>query len=370
MLNGMRIISADDHVNPPPTIYAERVPKQWRDRMPQVVRRGEQDFLAFEGTEKPFFLLDGAAGVDARDVTLLAKTKLDGRRGGWDPEARLVDMDFDHVDAQVLFGSGSGGGVAIRTLQRPMQQVMMAAYNDWLAEHCSASPTRVVGIGELPIWDIDASIAEAKRCVKLGLRGVAIPPIAAFPESPAEDKPYFHPSYDPLWAVLSDLNLGVHMHLGTRALGRGLEEHLMISIAVNKSAMCEPIAVFIFGGILQRFPNLKLVSVESGVGWMAFLLPWMDNTFDRHRYHTKSKLTEKPSFYFHRQVLGTFIEDEMGIRNRDIIGVDNIMWSSDYPHINSSWPESRSYIERHFCDCSDDEKRKMVGGNAAKLYGL
>lgn len=364
------VISADDHVNPPPTIYAERVPKDWRDRMPRVVNRNGQDFLAFEGTEKPFFLLDGAAGVDVKDVTLLAKTKSEGRRGGWDPDQRIVDMDFDGVDAQVLFGSGAGGGVAIRTLEKPMQAVMMLAYNDWLAEHCRAYPKRLIGMGELPIWDVEASIAEAKRCAKIGLRGVALPAIPAYPDSPPEDRSYFDPAYEPLWSVLEDLGMHVHMHLGTKALGRDVEKNLMVGITVNKSAMCEPIATFIFGGILMRHPKLKLVSVESGVGWMAFLVPWMDNVFARHRYHTKSPLKELPSVYFRRQVLGTFIDDEIGVRNRDVIGVESIMWSSDYPHVNSSWPQSQESIERHFGNVPADERARMVGGNAAKLYGL
>jgi predicted TIM-barrel fold metal-dependent hydrolase len=368
--NGMRVISADDHVNPPPTIYAERVPRDWRERMPQVVRRGEQDFLLFEGTEKPFVLLDGAAGLDAKNLTLLAKTKFDGRRGGWESANRLEDMVFDGVDGQVLFGAGVGGGVSIRTLERPMQEVMIRAYNDWLTEHCSADPKRLVAVGELPVWDIEASIAEARRCSKMGMRGVAIPSIPAFPDSPPGDKPYHDPAYEPLWNVLEELDLPIHMHLGTRPLGRGLESLRMVNLSVNKAAMAEPIAVFIFGGILQRHPKLKLVSVESGVGWMAFLVPWLDNVFGRHRYHTKSPLTELPSFYFHRQVYGTFIEDEVGIRNRDIIGVDNIMWSSDYPHINSSWPESQASIQRHFKDCTPEETQKMVGGNAARLYHL
>jgi predicted TIM-barrel fold metal-dependent hydrolase len=144
----------------------------------------------------------------------------------------------------------------------------------------------------------------------------------------------------------------------------------MVAISVNKTVMCEPIATFIFSGALQRHPNLKLVSVESGIGWMAFLVPWMDHVFERHRYHTKSELTEAPSFYFHRQVFGTFIDDVVGVRNRDIIGVENIMWSSDYPHVNSSWPSSREYIEKHFGDVPLEERRKMVHDNAAKLYRI
>jgi len=370
MSSETRIISADDHVNPPPTMYAERVPAEWRERMPRIERRGDQDLLVFEGNERPISLLEGSAGVASKDVKLLAKSKSEGRRGGWDPAARIEDMDFDGVDAQVLFGSGAGGGVAIRTLERPMQRVMMRAYNEWLAEFCRAFPKRLIGIGEIPVWDLDAALEEARRCAKLGLRGVLIPAVPAAIDSPASDRSYLDPHYERLWAALEDLSLPIHFHLGTRPVSRDLEKNLMALISVNKTVMCEPIAAFVFSGVLQRHPGLKLISVESGIGWMAFLIPWMDHVFERHRYHTKSELGEPPSFYFHRQVLGTFIEDVVGVRNRDIIGVENIMWSSDYPHVNSSWPESRMYIEKHFGDVPPEERRKMVGGNAARLYGL
>jgi len=370
MGDGVRIISADDHVNPPPTMYAERVPAAWRERMPRIERRGDRDLLVFEGKERPISLLEGSAGVASKDVQVLAKSKSEGRRGGWDPAARIEDMDFDGVDAQVLFGSGAGGGVAIRSVERAMQLVMMRAYNEWLAEFCRPYPKRLIGVGEIPIFDLDAALAEARRCAELGLRGVLIPAVPAYVDSPAEDRSYLDPHYERLWAVLADLDLPIHFHLGTRPVSRGLDQNLMVQISVNKSVMCEPIATFVFSGALQRHPNLKLVSVESGIGWMAFLVPWMDHVFARHRWHTKSELSEPPSFYFHRQVLGTFIDDVVGVRNRDVIGVENIMWSSDYPHVNSSWPESRVYIEKHFGDVPEPERRLMVGGNAARLYRL
>ena len=370
MAPDLRIISADDHVNPPPTMYAERVPKEWRARMPRIERRGERDVLVFEHSERPISLLEGSAGVAAKDVQALAKSKSEGRRGGWDPAARIEDMDFDGVDAQVLFGSGAGGGVAIRSVERPLQLVMMRAYNEWLAEFCRPHPRRLIGIGEIPIFDQGAALEEARRCAELGLRGVLIPAVPAYVDSPAEDRSYLDPHYERLWAALADLDLPIHFHLGTRPVSRGLDKNLMVQISVNKSVMCEPIATFVFSGALQRHPNLRLVSVESGIGWMAFLVPWMDHVFARHRYHTKSELTEPPSFYFHRQVHGTFIDDVVGVRNRDVIGVENIMWSSDYPHVNSSWPESRVYIEKHFGDVPPEERRLMVGGNAARLYRL
>lgn len=370
MSSDLRIISADDHVNPPPTMYAERVPAPWRSRMPRIERRGDRDVLVFEGSERPISLLEGSAGVASKDVQLLAKSKSEGRRGGWDPAARIEDMDFDGVDAQVLFGSGAGGGVAIRTVERPMQLVMLRAYNEWLAEFCRARPQRLIGIGEIPIWDLDAALEEARRCAKLGLRGVLIPAVPAYVDSPPGDKSYLDPGYERLWAALAELGLPIHFHLGTRPVSRDVDKNLMVLISVNKTVMCEPIATFIFSGILQRHPGLKLISVESGIGWMAFLVPWMDHVFERHRWHTKSELSEPPSFYFHRQVFGTFIDDVVGVRNRDVIGVENIMWSSDYPHVNSSWPESRVYIEKHFGDVPVEERRLMVGGNAARLYGL
>ncbi|MCH2173898.1 amidohydrolase [Myxococcota bacterium] len=364
------IISADDHVNPPPTLYAERVPSEWRDRMPRVEVRGDREVLVFEGNERPFTALEGSAGVASADVQLLAKTKEAGRRGGWEPTARLEDMDFDGVEAQVLFGSGAGGGVAIRTLDRPMQQVMMRAYNDWIADFCNVAPERLLGIAELPLWDLDFAVAEAERCARMGLRGVVLPAVPAYDDSPPEDKSFLDPHYEPLWAALADLGLPIHFHLGARPVSRDIGQNLMVQISVNKTVMCEPIATLIFSGVLERHPNLKIVSVESGIGWMAFLVPWMDHVFERHRYHTKSELREPPSFYFHRQVFGTFIDDVVGVRNRDIIGVENILWSSDYPHVNSSWPSSREYIEKHFGDVPADEKRKMIRDNVLNLYGL
>ena len=366
----MRIISADDHVNPPPTIYGERLPKEFKDRAPRVEKRGDAEFLVFEGTEKPFFALQGSAGIKDEDVVTLSKTKEAGRKGGWDPHARIEDMDFDGVDAQVLFGSGDGGGIEIRSENRPFRFAMMQVYNDYVAEFCRPYPTRLIGVAEIPYWDVELALSEAKRAAEMDLRGVLLPAIPAFENSPPEDKHYGDPSYEKLWTELEAMGLHVHFHLGTKPLTRGLQSNLMAQISTNKTSMCEPIASFIFSGVLQRHPKLKIISVESGIGWMAFLVPWMDHTWRRHRHHTNSDLTEPPSFYFHRQVYGTFIDDVVGVRNRDIIGVENIMWSSDYPHVNSSWPESRAYIEKHFGDVPEDERAKMVGGNVAKLYDI
>ena len=341
--------------------------KHWA---PRVETGGDSEVLVFEGKESPFFNLSGAAGTRAKDVQALSKTKEVGRKGGWDADARIEDMDFDGVDAAVLFGAGLGGGIEMQVANRPLRFAMMQAYNDWLAEFCKSYPQRLIGIAEIPVWDAELALKESERAAQMGLRGVTIPAIPAFPDSPPEDKPYTDPSYERLWTGLAEMKLPIHFHLGTKPVTRGLERELLVSVSTNKTSMSEPIACFIFSGALERHPDLKIISVESGIGWMAFFIQWMDHNFEKHRYHTKSTLSEPPSFYFHRQVFGTFIDDRVGVRNRDVIGVENILWSSDYPHINSTWPESRKSIEEHFRGVPEDEKRKMVAENAANLYGL
>ncbi len=363
-----RVISADSHVNPLPTIFQEYTPAKFRDRAPRVEQRGDRQVMVFDGRESGATGLSSIAGTKYKDYKIQAKTFDVGRKGGFDPHARVEDMDLDSVDAEVLYG----GTVNLQTDDRDLRVALMQAYNDWLADFCKAYPDRLVGIAEIPTYDTDLAIAEATRIRKNGLRGVLIPAIPGIEGSwstPA-DRPYTDSWYDPLWSCLADLEMPAHMHLGARPLTNGLASNLIVSVTCNKAMMMEPIASLIASGALERHPKLKIVSVESGIGWMAFTVPWMDKVWEKHRYWTESPLKETPSFYFHRQVLGTFIEDEVGVRERHVIGVENIMWSTDYPHADSTWPHSQQAIEADFQGVPEDEKRQIIGGNAARLYGL
>jgi len=369
MAPAYRYVSADSHVNPLPTIWRERLPARWRDRAPRVVDRDDGQFLVFEGQEQRIYALASVAGKKASDFKEeTRKIEKDFKPGGWDPEARIADQDRDNVAAEVLYG----GTLTFKTDDRELRFALMQAYNDWLAEFCRAHPERLIGIAEIPTWDVELARQEAGRTRELGLRGVLIPAIPAVegPWSTPADRPYTDPWYEPLWQTLSDLEMSANMHLGARPLTKGLDQDIMVSIVCNKAMMAEPIASLIFSGALQRNPKLKIVSVESGIGWMAFLVGWMDKTWHKHRHWQKSPLTEEPSFYFHRQVLGTFIEDRVGVDEREVIGVENIMWSNDYPHSDSTWPNSVAAIEEHFEGVPEDEKFKIVAGNAAALYGI
>ena len=205
-----------------------------------------------------------------------------------------------------------------------------------------------------------------------GLHGVILP---LYPRT----DPLNSDIYDPLWAVVQDLELPVHVHVavGDPRLSKPLGNdnphiHGAYPAAMNDNFMgtYEALSKVIFGGMLERFPRLKFVLVESRIGWLPFFLERSDNVFQRHRHWSKLQLKEPPSFYFHRQVYATFIEDRAGIEARHRIGVDNIMWSSDYPHTDTTWPNSRNYIEDTFQGVNEQDRHKLLVGNAAKLYKL
>lgn len=362
-----RIISADSHVNPSPAIYAERLPREYRDRAPKVFEKGGEEVAVFEGREEKFEMLASVAGMGYENYKADAKSYQEGRAGGYDAKARLVDMDTDGIQADVLFGSGSGGGVRLKTEDRPFRFALMQAYNDWLGDYCKVAPGRLIGIAEIPHWDVELAVGEARRARKMGLRGVAIP---AIPTIAPGDRSYLDRVYEPLWSALEELEMPAHMHLGTRPVTAGIDRNFFVRLSTNKAVMAEPIASMLFSGVLERHPKLKVVSVESGVGWMAFLVPWMDNVYERHRHWTKLRLPEKPSHYFQRQVRATFIEDPVGVRERRTIGISVIMWSNDYPHSDSTWPHSRKAIDEQFAGVPAADRDAMVYGNAAALYGV
>lgn len=373
MTRSYQRISVGSHVNPPPTIWAERLPPRLRERAPTIVHRNHEKFgwiemISFEGKEIPFNLISADAGRPSVDVVPIGKSFMDGLRGGWDPLARLEDQDRDGVDAEVLLD----GVTMLSTRDYELKFAMIRAYNDWLAEFCSNAPERLLGIAYLPVWDMRLAVDEAERARRMGLRGVLIPSIPGIetPYSMPAQFQYNHPSWEPLWAALESLDMPAHMHVDLGTIAKEFYTDTIILMCANKTMYSEPIAVFACTGVLERHPRLKLVTVESGVGWMAFFVPWMDLVFERHRHYTGYALREKPSFYFHRQVFGSYIQDVTGIRMRDVIGVGNILWCNDYPHVDGIWPDSTRSIEEHMAGVPTNERHAILAGNAVKLYGL
>jgi predicted TIM-barrel fold metal-dependent hydrolase len=371
----LQLISSDSHVSEPPNLWVERIDTKYRDRAPKVVINPEGQegaYFVYEGYPPHNLAIGLGAGKTPEELAEFLKTGTyaDARPGGWDPSQRLEDMELDGVEGDVLYTTL---GFRLFWLKDAgLQQACFRVYNDWLAEYCSYAPKRLKGLALISIYDPQEGAKELQRCAKMGLKGAMIWC------SPPEDRPYSSPLYDPFWAAAQDLDMPLSLHAIT-----GMER-IPWEYGAEKRAMRQTVtpheieksfSILILSGVLERFPRLKIVSAENNCGWLPYYLQRMDRGFRRFGPSGTltpwpTKLTLKPSEYFQRQMYCTFIDDPFGVATRHWSGVDNLMWSSDYPHTASTWPHSRDIIDRDFKDVSEEEKWKIVRGNASKLYGF
>jgi len=364
-----KIVDADGHMCEPPNLWTERLDKQFRDRAPRVIKD-------FNGQKGEFFVVDQnnnmrVAGVFAAGKTFDEKFMELGMEsalpGGWDPAARLKDMELDGVECQVLYTTF---GFALFRIEDPkLQEACFRAYNDWMGEFVSYAPDKFAGLALIPLYDPDAGAAELARCKKLGLKGALIW------AAPPEDRPYHLPIYDRLWATAQELDMPLSLHLGTARRDTMAERDravLYTRLVARTLDVQNTILTIIFGGVLERFPRLKLVSAENDIGWVPFLMERADKYHRRWSKGYTIDLSLKPSEYFARNIYATFIDDPEGLRTYRHIpaGVNNFMWSTDYPHQAATWPHSKEFLDRDFKDVPEADRRKIIRENAAKLYGF
>src|SRR5581483_2650462 len=365
-----RLISADSHVNPPKDLWTRNPPAAMRERVPRVQSTEHGDFWIVDEKISGAIGLDASAGRKPEDFKPTGLGYKDMRPGSYDPEARLADMDEDGVAAEVLY---FGGPVTHINVDRELRMYVVRTYNDWMKELSDAAPTRLVGLGHVPLHDLDDAMTELRRIAKLGLRGFHVDP---FPDERG-GKALWDPAYEPFWSLVEETGLPMSFHIvGARNHNvaatfmnptPGVKETF---IAITPISICEVVSTLVFTGVLERHPNLKFVLVECGIGWIPYFVERMDQTFEKHRFWTKSVIKEKPSTYWYRQGHATFIRDLAGVAARHRAGLRNIMWSTDYPHSDSTWPRSREALAEHFKDVPADERALIAGGNAAALYRL
>ena len=373
------IVDADAHVNPSHDMWVDYLPEHLREFAPKIEHGEDCDYVVFEGRRRKVNLIAAQAGRKGKDFKMHGRVS-EARTGGWMPKARLEDMDTDGIDTAVLFGGGPLG-----TSNQELYKASFAAYNNWLADFCATDPKRLVGVGYVPMQNVDEAIAMLRDFAKRGLKAVNIP---AFPMSPAaslnggdaqtlaltgdvnSDRSYADAEFDPFWKAACDLGMPVTIHLGGRAVRFTNPKFFLSDLLMSKFGMGEPIAIMIFGGVFQRFPDLKLISVESGVGWFAFAANYMDETWNKQRHWVNSVLEHEPSYFWERNIYGSFIHDRAGILMRELPGAGNIMWSSDYPHSETTFPESQQYIERLFAGVPDKDRDMIIGGRAKAVYNI
>ena len=379
MPRSYQIVDADAHVNPVPTFWADYLPSHLRDLAPTIETEGDLDYVVFEGKRKKVNLIGAQAGRSGKDFKLEGRLS-DARKGGWMPGDRLADMDQDGMDAAVLFGGGPLG-----TGNDELFMASFGAYNRWLADFCSYAPDRLCGVGYVPLRDVQETVAMMKEAAALGFTALNIP---AFPQAqekigpgggasaqvlaltgdPTGARRYDQPEFDPIWQTAVDLGLALTLHLGGRSARFQEPDKFLADLVMTKVAMAEPVAIMIYGGVFDRFPELKLAIIESGVGWIPWMAGYMDATWKKQRYWTNSTLKNPPSFYMDQNIYASFIDEVIGIQLRHMPGGKNIMWSSDYPHSETTYPNSFEVIERIFEGVPEADKAKILGGTCKRLF--
>ena len=361
-------ISADSHIVEPGNLWVERVDQRFRERAPRIESRADADYMIAEGLP-PMSGADLAGGmandkVEGRPLDRSRNRYANVRAGATDPALRLADQDLDSIQAEVIYPNSALLLMAVPDAE--LKRECLRVYNDWLAEFCSYAPKRLFGVGVLPVGGpVEWAIEEAHRVARLGLVSVMLP-------SGQIKKPYGDPYYDKLWDALADLGLPVALHVGATEQPMEDKSGTLISWMVDFKLAnhVRTLANLVSSAIPERYPKLNFVMAEGGIGWVAVVARLMDHIWEDHHGWIQPKLKEPPSSYCQRQVYFTFEDDRPGLLTRELLNIEHLMWGSDYPHTEGTFPSSRKTIEHDFGGIPPQDARLITGGNAARLYGI
>ena len=371
-----RVISSDNHVFEPVDLWTSRAEPKFKDRVPHVVREDDGDWWYCDDQRVVGLAAGAQVGMRFEEPEKLTFTATveELRPGGYIPEEHVKDMDIDGVDVSIVYPTV--GLLLYSVPDGDLLTEMFRVYNDWLAEFCSPFPRRLKGIAILNVDDVNSAVKELERCAKKGLAGGMITVY------PPEDRGYDGAEYEPLWAAAQDLEMPLGLHIVTNRIGAGQQNWVKegTNLRIKPSFLANSdhwvrvsLSDMIFSGVFERYPKLQVGSVEMELSWIPHFLDRIDYQYSQrangdYSFGINSDLL--PSDYFHSNVFLGFQEDALGIRDRDIIGVDQLLWGGDYPHQESTFPRSRQIIEEILVDCTEEEKAKIAGGNAARVYKL
>lgn len=382
------VINSDGHAGLPPERYRDYLDPQYRDEFDR------QHIVRMAALAQSSELLEMS-----QQSAKWASDKLHGLEGAWDSDRRNEVLDADGVVAEILYVDGLternsppfGGDLGLLPMgaDPELQWAGARSHNRWLTEFVSLAPERRFGLALIPpFWDVDESVKEIESARKQGLRGIMLPHLWG------DQDPYHHPRFDPMWAACQDNDMIVHFHcgagpmkdyFGTELFGQQPGEeppaHLPggLGIYVTEIAfwLVRPVVFMIWGGVLERYPRLKVVVAEGTSIWAPELLAVMDQRYSDHHFTAKlgsgytQHIPMKPSEYFHRNVrIGSSCMSRHEAEMSHEIGVKSIMWGTDYPHPEGTWPYTRKLMIETFHGMPENEIEAMLGGNAVEFYGL
>jgi predicted TIM-barrel fold metal-dependent hydrolase len=373
-MEDMILVSIDDHMVEPPDMFEKHVPAKWRDQAPKVVRNDNgADEWVFQGeSTTTAFGMAATVGWPSEEWGFNPATLSEMRPGCFDIHARVRDMDANGVLASMCFPTMAGFNA--RTFNeapdKELSLVMLQAYNDWhIDEWCGTYPDRFIPIGVVPLWDVDLAVAEVNRLGKKGCRSIS------FLEAPhAFGLPSFLSGHwDPMLTALVENNMVLSLHIGaawsliTLAPEAG-EDHLIV---IPSQVTMLTAHDLLFGPTLRKFPDLKVALSEGSIGWIPFYLDRVDRHFQNQTWIGNSFGEGKlPSDVFREQILACFITDPSGLKLRHDIGIDGIAWECDYPHTDTTWPQSPEHVwkELQGAGCADEEIDKITWENACRFF--
>jgi predicted TIM-barrel fold metal-dependent hydrolase len=391
-----KIISVDDHVLEPGDLWLRYLPSRYRGEAPRIVRlkgkfgggpRGQwheaddglwADIWTFEDLKMPIIPGFAAAGKDQDYLGQHwdAMTYDDMRPGCYDRTARLVDMDANHTEASLSFPTFPRfcGQTFMERGSRDLGLACIRAYNDWMIdEWCGGEAYgRLIPLTLIPLWDPGLAAAEVRRCAGKDAHAVA------FSENPAKLKlPSIHTTHwDPFFAACEETDTVVNLHIGSSSTFpmTSPDAPRAVSLALTYQGASHAFADWLTCGVLDRFPDLRVALSEGQIGWMPFLLERLDSVWEERPVYGNldGRLTRPPSSYIPGRVFGCVFDDTIGLVLRDRIGVEQIMFEVDYPHGDSTWPNSLAVLEKNVADAGLDEHETylLARGNAIRCYGL
>jgi len=369
------LISVDDHVLEHPRVWEERLSRaKWGDRIPHVEQSNGAEHWVVDGRTMPL-TGRGSVGALLPDRASSPAHWSDVPPQAYDPSERLIAMDVDGVDVSVLYPTVAGlAGETFGQLQdAELELACVQAYNDWLLDEWAGVSPRFVPQCVVPLAPVEAAVAEIRRAVGAGHRGVV------FPATPMLQRELPHINelvYDPIWQVCEELDVPVCFHSGSSArLEFPLYPELSPALQAALSVVNRPLAAIsvfsnvLYSHILVRHPRLKVVFADSSLGWGAYELELADHEFERQRLQLEPDEV-RPSELFRRQCYLTGCFDRAGVDLRAYIGLNNILWETNFPQASSPWPRSWNAIEISFPNVPEEERRQLLVGNAQQVYGL
>jgi predicted TIM-barrel fold metal-dependent hydrolase len=370
------IVSCDSHLMPPVTLFRDRLDKKWHGKLPRIERRDDgQRYLVMEGARPERLIEHEFAGEDllrskaGGDTMALADSA--GTQVGLQ---RIIDQERDGVDAEVIFPNGPAL-LMWSSHDNEFVDAQCQVWNDWAWEVCGPYSDRCLPAGAICTADVDLAVREVERIAKKGFKILTLPCKPVFGAHDVSHINYNLPVFDPLWAAIQDNDLAITYHVATgkdpRA-ARGNGGAIINYVVHALSPIIEPIVSMCASGVFERFPKLRVATIEADAGWVPWMMQKMDEAYLKHHFWVRPKMKQLPSEYYRSNCFASFGEDKAAIALLDEFDLGgNLMWANDYPHHEGSWPHSAEAIERTFGSAVKEEARaQLLGLNAARCFRI